>query len=91
MKTTQSKPEILTYTIPVEWSVYDTIEVKAKSFSDAVKWAKENSESIPLGTNSHYIDGSWCIDGEQECSSHDEHVKYLESNGYGKGYSKGAH
>ena len=49
------------YSVPVTWQVYDTIEIVADSFEEAVSYAKENTDNIPLGKNPQYIDGSWNI------------------------------
>lgn len=80
------KNKTKTYKIPVEWAVFDTIEVKANSFAEAVKYAKVNADNIPLGTEPYYIDGSWCINGDDETSSNEELVEHLINVGYGKGY-----
>lgn len=50
-----------TFTIPVTWEVYDHIEVQADSLEEAIEWAKEHSDEIPLGTDPEYVDGSYEI------------------------------
>lgn len=54
-----------TFTIPVSWEVYDHIEVQANSLGEAINWANEHSDEIPLGTDPEYVDGSYQI-GEYE-------------------------
>ena len=54
------------YIIPVSWEVYSTIKVKgAKSLEEAVEYAKEHIDDIPLGEG-EYIDGSYKIDIETD-------------------------
>ncbi len=53
-----------TYLIPVSWSVYSTIRVKADNLEMAVKLAKAHMDEIPLCSDSEYIDGSYKIDVE---------------------------
>ncbi len=78
------------YKIPVEWGVYDVVEVEAESFADAVKYAVTHKDEIPLGTTPEYIDGSYKINSEDEvvASENDENyvselVRILEGIGYG--------
>ena len=55
-----------TYIIPVTWEVYSTIRVYgAKNLEDAIEYAKEHSDLIPLG-DSEYIDGSYQINIEND-------------------------
>lgn len=49
------------YVIPVDWQVYDTVKIKADSLNEAYRWAVDNAEKIPLGTEPEYIDGSYQI------------------------------
>ena len=50
-----------TYIIPVKWEVYSTIRVYgAKNLEEAIEYARENSDDIPLG-DSEYIEGSYNI------------------------------
>ena len=56
------------YIIPVSWEVYSTIKVKgAKNLKDAIEYAKEHIDDIPLGAG-EYVDGSYKLthqdDGE---------------------------
>lgn len=52
--------EIKDFTIPVEWSMYSTITVKAKSLEEAIATVNENIEKLPL-KDGEYIDGSYQI------------------------------
>ncbi len=50
------------YVIPVSWEVYSTIRVKgAKNLEEAIKYAKENIDVIPIGSG-EYIDDSYKIE-----------------------------
>ena len=50
------------FSIPVTWEVWDKIEVEAETIEDAIRYVKENIDTIPLGTEPEYIDGSYKID-----------------------------
>lgn len=55
-----------TYIIPVSWEVYSTIRVYgAKNLEEAVEYAREHSDEIPLG-DAEYIDGSYKIGIEDD-------------------------
>lgn len=47
------------YKIPVEWAVYDTVEIEADTLEEAIKKFDETIDYIPLGTEPEYIDGSY--------------------------------
>lgn len=49
------------YTIPVTWEVYDTITVRANDLLEAYHWAVKNVDTIPLGTEPEYVDGSYKV------------------------------
>ena len=50
------------YLIPVEWSVYSTIEVSdVANLQEAIDRAKELIDVIPLCHTNEYIDGSYRI------------------------------
>ena len=53
-----------TYSIPVDWSVWDKVEVEAESPLEAIKWLQENIDAIPLTVFPEYIDGSFKIGAE---------------------------
>lgn len=55
-----------TFKVPVEWEVWDFVEVEAESFEKAIKYVLDNKDEIPLGTTPEYIDGSYKISSEEE-------------------------
>ena len=52
------------YTIPVSWEVSDTIEVRANSLKEAIKYAEEHKDEIPISSSPEYIGDSYKIDGD---------------------------
>ena len=66
------------FKIPVEWAVYETLEIEAETLEEAVKYVEDNLEEIPLGEGD-YIDGSYKITGSDE-NSGSELVKYIKEN-----------
>ena len=67
------------FSIPVTWSVWDKIEVKAETIEDAIRYVKEHIDEIPLGTEPEYIDGTYRIDdGDDGENSVEDTVKYLK-------------
>lgn len=67
------------FSIPVTWEVWDKIEVEAETIEEAIKHVKENIDTIPLGTEPEYIDGSYKIDdGENGEATIEETVDYLK-------------
>ena len=53
------------FNIPVTWEVWDVVEVEAETLEEAIKYVKENIDTIPLGKNTEYLDGTYKIyDGE---------------------------
>lgn len=67
------------FSIPVTWEVWDKIEVEAETIEEAIKYVKENIDTIPLGTEPEYIDGSYKIDdGENGEATIEETVDYLK-------------
>lgn len=65
------------FKIPVEWSVYATVEIEAESLEEAVKIFDETIDEIPLPTDCDYIDDSFkrC---SQETGDIEDDVKYYE-------------
>lgn len=57
-----------TFKIPVEWSVYATVEIEADTLEEAVKIFDKTEDEIPLPTDNDYIDGSFkrCSEGIME-------------------------
>lgn len=65
--------------IPVTWTVWDKIEVEAETIEEAVKYVKDNLDTIPLGTEPEDIGGSYRIeDGNNGESDIEETVRYLK-------------
>jgi hypothetical protein len=48
-----------TFKIPVEWSVYATVEIEAESLEEAIRIFDETIDDIPLPTDPNYIDDSF--------------------------------
>lgn len=59
-----------TWIIPVEWSVYSTVQVEADTLEEAIAKFNEQIDDIPLPTDCEYIDGSFM------CS--DPSIEYLK-------------
>lgn len=72
------------FKVPVEWIVYDTVEVEAETFEDAVQYVLDNKDEIPLGTEPDYVDGSYVVRGEDEAKTDQELIELLKSIGFGK-------
>lgn len=67
------------FSIPVTWEVWDKIEVEAETIEEAIQYVKDNLDTIPLGSESEYIDGSYKIeDGNNGESDIEETVHYLK-------------
>ena len=52
------------FNIAVEYAVYGTISVEAENLEEAIKFAEDNIDELPLPYESEYIDGSYKIDKE---------------------------
>ena len=79
------------FRVPVEWSVYDFVEVESDNFEEAIKYVIDNRDIIPLGTEPEYIDGSYKISSEDDIvgDEYDENYvkqlsELLQSYRYGK-------
>lgn len=67
------------FKIPVTWEVWDQIEVCAETIEEAIQYVRDNIDTIPLGTEPEYIDGSYKIDdGDNGYASIEETVEYLK-------------
>lgn len=67
------------FSIPVTWEVWDKVEVEAETLEEAIQYVKDNIDTIPLGTEPEYIDGSYKIeDGNNGEASIEETVKHLK-------------
>ena len=58
------------FLIPVSWEVYDAVRVKADSLKEAYEWMKKNSDTIPLGTEPDYVDGSYKFADYEEAEAY---------------------
>ena len=47
------------FKIPVTWEVCGVVEVESETLEDAVRYFEENSDNIPLPSDSEYVDGSF--------------------------------
>lgn len=59
------------------WSVWDSVEVEAKTLEDAIQYVKDNIDEFPLGTEPKYIDGSYCI-GDGGANTIKESADYIK-------------
>ena len=67
------------FSIPVTWEVWDKIEVEAETIEEAIQYVKDNLDTIPLGSEPEYVDGSYKIeDGNNGESDIEETVRYLK-------------
>lgn len=67
------------FSIPVTWEVWDKVEVEAETIEEAIQYVKDNLDTIPLGTEPEYIDGSYKIDdGENGEATVKETIHYLK-------------
>ena len=67
------------FSIPVIWEVWDKVEVEAETIEEAIQYVKDNLDTIPLGTEPEYIDGSYRIDdGDNGEADIEETVRYLK-------------
>lgn len=66
--------KIKRFSIPVEWTVCDKIEVEATSLEEALQFVRDNLDIIPLGTEPEYIDGTYKISDDygEFCTDIDE-------------------
>ena len=67
------------FSIPVTWEVWDKVEVEAETIEEAIQYVKDNLDTIPLGTEPEYIDGSYRIDdGDNGQATIKETIKFLK-------------
>lgn len=67
-----------TFYLPVAWSVWDKVPIKANSIEEAIQYLKDNIDEIPLGTEPEYIDGSYSIeDGRDGSANVEDTIAYL--------------
>ena len=71
------------FSIPVEWVVTETIDIKANSLREAIEFINKNADEIPLGTEPAYIDGTWKISADESgLMDANEILETLDSYGY---------
>ena len=58
------EPEAKIFRIPMEWVVWQKINVKAHTPEEAIAFVKNQIENIPLGTEPNYIEGTHMISGD---------------------------
>lgn len=67
------------FSIPVTWEVWDKVEVYAESIEEAIQYVRDNLDTIPLGTEPEYIDGSYKIeDGDNGEADMADTIKHLK-------------
>ena len=67
------------FSIPVTWEVWDKVEVEAETIEEAIQYVKDNLDTIPLGTEPEYIDGSYRIDdGDNGQATIKETIKFIK-------------
>lgn len=54
------------FSIPVEWTVTETLDIRANTLEEAIEFIRENNDIIPLGDDPVYLDGSYKISGDTE-------------------------
>ncbi len=75
MENTEAK----VFSIPVEYTFWEKVLVKANSIEEAIQWIKDNKEIISINPDEgEYIDGSYVISGEDEYSDDNDLIKYLK-------------
>lgn len=65
-----------TFVVPVTWEVYSTISVEAESLEEALAYVKQNSDDIPLCTETEYVDGSYRIEEDIACEEGSQNSPY---------------
>jgi hypothetical protein len=53
------------FKIPVSWEVFGEVKIEADSIEDALKIFKDTQDSLPLPTESTYVDGSFKLNDEE--------------------------
>ena len=65
------------FNVVVKCVIYGTISVEAENLEEAIKFAEDNIDELPLPYEPEYIDGSYKIDKESTIL-HDEYFNYQE-------------
>lgn len=63
-----------TFKLPVTYSVWGYVNVKAETIEDAIQYFKENSDDIelPLDVDTEYVEGSFELSSEDK-----EYIEFL--------------
>ena len=71
------------FSIPVEWVVTETLQIKADSLEEAIEFINNNADEIPLGDEPAYIDGTYKISADEDYDMDTQKIKRnLEAYGY---------
>ena len=54
------------YILPVEWTDYSTVKVKAKNLQEAIDKFNAVISDIPLDTQPEYVDGSYRLNDDND-------------------------
>ena len=54
-----------TFLIPVEWESFGTVEIQANTLEEALQYAKENIDELPLPDDREYMEGSYKINEDE--------------------------
>ena len=73
-----------TFLVPMAYTMYGRVPVKAASPDDAVRWAVEHTDRLPLPADPFYLDGSFRVDREGTVTDMDGTVCGSAADGYGK-------
>ena len=65
------------FNVVVKCVIYGTISVEAENLEEAIKFAEDNIDELPLPYEPEYIDGSYKIDKESTILL-DEYFKHQE-------------
>ena len=71
------------FSIPVEWVVTETLDIKADSLKEAIEFINDHTDEIPLGDEPAYIDGTYKISADEDGDMDTEKIaRNLEAYGY---------
>ena len=54
------------FKIPMTWEVCSILTISADSLDSAIKYAREESDNIPLPDDGEYVDGSFDVSGDDD-------------------------
>ena len=61
-----------TYSIPVTWEMYGTVEIEASSLQEAVEIFDRQIDDIPLPLEKDYVDASFRREDAETIIAHNE-------------------